>query len=215
MGKSQYISKIVHFNEDRISLFGLDVRIESFEFLGRVYHRLDVLFDQIDEWVKRSIGIESVTTCVSAKLDINLSKEVFTERELRRLLTGIGCYILFKCYTDEGNIWNDYFVPEVRLIVKSRAVAYVYNCILHEMYPDTRYQMDIKMDAEGIIVSIKDSGSKQFASLKAAGVYVVPTGTGFNPETDQFDLPLSEILNEKGRLVRIQVKSKKYNFNFC
>ena len=176
--------------------------------------------EQVDMFIEMNFGVQCsvdyVKDFLRCKYGINPDNMSSTDYML--FLVALACYIIGKSdddayvsFTDETtwkgmyrmNLYRDVYR---KMFGKEACVSHIVGKNEH------------RLRREPPKLEVVKSVNSQFTReqlLKAAGIYFVPTSMGFNPETNQFDLPLAETLNEKGRPVQIRVKSKKYGFNFA
>lgn len=229
---------IIHKHDEIISLGNLEVKIINGVPRFRPLWRPDVeptvedyyipsgpklqpCDAQVDQFIEMNHGIryafEYVKDFLRSKYNVNPKN--MSRNDYVLFLVALVCYVIRK--SDENvtvTISND-------VTWKGKYRLNLYLDVYHEMFGKQLYFGHIVGKNEHILrrecrkeLEVVRSFSgwvtrDQLDDLSHAG-YVVPTGMGFNPETNQFDLPLSETLNKKGRLVQIRVKSKKYGFNF-
>lgn len=230
---------IIHKHDEMLSIGNLEVKIingvpkfrplwrPGVELTVEDYYissgpKLQLCDAQVDQFIEMNHGIryafEYVKDFLRSKYNVNPKN--MSRNDYVLFLVALVCYIIGK--SDENVI----VTISDDVTWKGNYRLNLYLDVYHEMFGQQLYFGHIVGKNEHILrrecrkeLEVVRSVSgwvtrDQLDDLKHAG-YVVPTGMGFNLETNQFDLPLSETLNEKGRLVRIRVKSKKYNFNFC
>lgn len=175
---------------------------------------------QVDQFIEMNHGIryafEYVKDFLRSKYNVNPKN--MSRNDYVLFLVALACYIIGKSdedayvsFTDDTtwkgmyrmNLYRDVYR---KMFGKEACVSHIVGKNEHRLRREPP-----KLE---VVKSVNGQFTRE-QLLKAAGIYFVPRGMGFNPETNQFDLPLSETLNEKGRLVQIRVKSKKYSFNFA
>lgn len=175
--------------------------------------------EQVDMFIEMNFGVKCsvdyVKDFLRCKYDIN--PDNMSSNDYVLFLVALACYIIGKSdkdayvsFTDDTTWKGMYRMNLYRDVYRKMFGKEA--CISH-IVGKNEHRLRREPPKLEVVKSVNGQFTRE-QLLKAAGIYIVPTGMGFNPETNQFDLPLSETLNEKGRLVQIRVKSKKYGFNF-
>lgn len=178
--------------------------------------------EQIDMFIEMNFGVQCSVDYVKdfLRCKYGINPDIMSSNDYVLFLVALACYIIGKSdedayvsFTDETTWKGMYRINLYRDVYRKMFGKEA--CVSHIVGKNEH-----RLRREPPKLEVVKSVNRQFTReernnlLKAAGIYFVPKGMGFNPETNQFDLPLSETLNKKERLVRIQVKSKSYSFNF-
>lgn len=178
--------------------------------------------EQVDMFIEMNFGVQCSVDYVKdfLRCKYGINPDNMSSNDYVLFLVALACYIIGKSdkdayvsFTDDTtwkgmyrmNLYRDVYR---KMFGKEACVSHIVGKNEHRLRREPP-----KLE---VVKSVNRQFTReQLDNFKAAGIYVVPRDMGFNPETNQFDLPLSETLNEKGRPVRIRVKSKKYGFNFA
>lgn len=175
--------------------------------------------EQVDMFISMNFGVQCsvdyVKDFLRCKYDIN--PDNMSSNDYVLFLVALACYIIGKSDEDvyvsftDDTTWKGMYRMNLYLDVYRKMFGKE-ACVSH-IVGKNEHRLRREPPKLEVVKSVNGQFTRE-QLLKAAGIYFVPTSMGFNPETNQFDLPLSETLNEKERLVRIRVKSKSYSFNF-
>ena len=177
--------------------------------------------EQVDMFIEMNFGVQCSVDYVKdfLRCKYGINPKNMSRDDYVLFLVALACYIIGKSDEDvyvsftDDTTWKGMYRMNLYLDVYHKMFRKK-ACISH-IVGKNEHRLRREPPKLEVVKSVNRQFTReQLDNLKAAGIYVVPTGMGFNPETNQFDLQLSETLNEKGRLVRIRVKSKSYSFNF-
>ena len=175
--------------------------------------------EQVDMFIEMNFGVQCSVDYVKdfLRCKYGINPDNMSSNDYVLFLVALACYIIGKSDEDvyvsctDDTTWKGMYRMNLYRDVYRKMFGKE-ACISH-IVGKNEHRLRREPPKLEVVKSVNGQFTRE-QLLKAAGIYFVPRDMGFNPETNQFDLPLSETLNEKGRLVRIRVKSKKYNFNF-
>jgi hypothetical protein len=177
---------------------------------------------QVDQFIEMNFGIQCSVDYVKdfLRCKYGINPDNMSRDDYVLFLVALTCFIIGKSDKDayvsftDDTTWKGMYRMNLYLDVYRKMFGKE-ACVSHIVGKNEH-----RLRREPPKLEVVKSVNRQFTReernnlLKTAGIYFVPRGMCFNSETNQFDLPLSETLNEKERLVQIRVKSKKYGFNF-